>query len=257
VNLKGVSALVAGGAGGLGEASVRCLVGAGVHVAIADVDTKRGQRLEAELDGMATYVAMDVLDEASVDAAVVLAESMGNFSISVDTHGGFAASGRLVDRELKPLEIEDFRRAIEIYLTGTFNVMRLAAASMARREPDADGNRGVIINTASIAAFEGQVGQLAYAGAKAGVAGMTLVAARDLAPAGIRVMSVAPGTFLTPAFKAYPDDVVHERWGSKVPFPNRMGRPEEYGALALHICENDYLNGEVLRLCGALRLAPK
>jgi NAD(P)-dependent dehydrogenase (short-subunit alcohol dehydrogenase family) len=202
-------------------------------------------------------VETDVTDEASVGAAVAAASELGPLRIAVDTHGGFASGGRVVDRSGAPLDLDGFRRTIDAYLTGTFNVLRLAAAAMSAGEPDANGNRGVIITTASIAGYEGQIGQLPYAAAKGGVLAMTLVAARDLAAAGIRVMSIAPGTFLTPAYKVLDEAQLQERFGSKVPYPSRMGDPGEYAGLALHICENDYLNGEVIRLDGALRFGPK
>jgi NAD(P)-dependent dehydrogenase (short-subunit alcohol dehydrogenase family) len=181
---------------------------------------------------------------------------MGPLRVAVNAHGGDGAGGRLVNREGVPLPLDGFKRTIEVYLTGTFNVMRLAASAMVTSEPDGESGRGVIINTASIAAFEGQIGQVPYAAAKGGVVGMTIVAARDLSPSGVRVVTIAPGTFFTPAFMM-PEEQAQERFGKGIPFPARMGRPVEYAALVQSIVENDYLNGETIRLDAALRFAPK
>jgi NAD(P)-dependent dehydrogenase (short-subunit alcohol dehydrogenase family) len=260
MRIDGSSAVVVGGAGGLGEATVRRLCAAGAHVVVADLADERGKALAEELGGR--YVRTDATDEDDVRAALAEAESMGPLRISVDTHGGPATGGRLVSRDGEPLDLAGFRRTIDVYLTGVFNIMRLAAAAMARQEPDTDadsegdGGRGVIVNTASIAAYEGQVGQIPYAAAKGGVVGMTLVAARDLAPLGIRVVTIAPGMFLTPAYGAAMDQV-DTAWSPRIPHPKRMGHPAEYAALVHHICENDYLNGEVIRLDAALRFPPK
>ncbi|TDC97960.1 SDR family NAD(P)-dependent oxidoreductase [Actinomadura sp. 7K507] len=248
------SAVVVGGTGGLGEATVRRLHAAGAKVVVADVADEKGKALEEELG--VRYVRTDATDEASVREALAAAEALGPLRISVDAHGGPASGGRLVGRDGSPLDLDGFRTTIEYYLTAVFNVMRLAAAAIGRQEPLDDGARGVIVNTASIAAYEGQVGQLPYAAAKGGVAGMTLVAARDLSPLGIRVVSIAPGTFLTPAY-GQAAEKLEAHWGSQVPHPKRMGRPAEYAGLVQHICENDYLNGEVIRLDGALRFPPK
>ncbi|MFJ8493049.1 SDR family NAD(P)-dependent oxidoreductase [Streptomyces sp. NPDC094038] len=255
MRVQGASAVVVGGAGGLGEATVRRLHAAGASVVVADLSDEKGKALEEELG--VRYVRTDATDEGQVRAALGEAEALGPLRISVDVHGGPASGGRLVGRDGEPLDLAGFRRTVDIYLTGVFNVLRLAAAAMARQEPvDEDGGRGVVVNTASIAAYEGQIGQLPYAAAKGGVAAMTLVAARDLSPLGIRVVTVAPGTFLTPAYgKA--GDQLEEYWGPQVPHPRRMGRSPEYAALVQHVCENDYLNGEVIRLDGALRFPPK
>ena len=255
MRVQGASAVVVGGAGGLGEATVRRLHAAGASVVVADLADEKGKALEEELG--VRYVRTDATDEGQVRAALGEAESLGPLRISVDVHGGPASGGRLVGRDGEPLDLAGFRRTVDIYLTGVFNVLRLAAAAMARQEPvDEDGGRGVVVNTASIAAYEGQIGQLPYAAAKGGVAAMTLMAARDLSPLGIRVVTVAPGTFLTPAYgKA--GDQLEEYWGPQVPHPRRMGRSPEYAALVQHICENDYLIGEVIRLDGALRFPPK
>ncbi|MER6523805.1 SDR family oxidoreductase [Streptomyces sp. NPDC001508] len=255
MRIDGCAALVVGGAGGLGEATVRRLCAAGARVVVADLADDRGKALEAELG--VRYVRTDATDEDSVLAAVAEAERAGTFRIAVDCHGGPASGGRLVGKDGSALALEGFRTTIDIYLTGVFNVLRLAAAAIARTEPvDGDGGRGVVVTTSSIAAYEGQIGQLPYAAAKGGVSAMTLVAARDLSPLGIRVVTVAPGTVLTPAYgKA--GDQLEAYWGPRVPHPRRMGRPEEYAALVRHLCENDYLNGEVVRLDGALRFPPK
>ncbi|RSN50698.1 SDR family NAD(P)-dependent oxidoreductase [Actinomadura sp. WAC 06369] len=253
MQISGSSAVVVGGAGGLGEATVRRLHAAGAKVVVADLADEKGKALEAELG--VRYVRTDATEEADVEAAVAAAADAAPLRVSVDCHGGPATGGRLVGRDGAPLDLAGFRKTVDVYLTGVFNVMRLAAAAMGRRD-DADGSRGVIVNTASIAAFEGQIGQLPYAAAKGGVVGMTLVAARDLSPLGIRVVTIAPGTFNTPAYgKA--GDKLEAYWGPQVPHPRRMGQSPEYAALVEHICENDYLNGEVIRLDGALRFPPK
>ena len=181
--------------------------------------------------------------------------SLGPLRISVDTHGGPAAGGRLIGKDGSPLDLDGFKKTIEFYLTAVFNVMRLSAAAIAKSEPLDEGGRGVIVNTASIAGYEGQIGQLPYSAAKGGVLGMTLVAARDLSPLGIRVVTIAPGTFITPAYGKAADQL-EQYWGPQVPFPKRMGRSPEYAQLAQSIIENDYLNGEIIRLDGALRFPP-
>jgi NAD(P)-dependent dehydrogenase (short-subunit alcohol dehydrogenase family) len=247
------SAVVVGGTGGLGEATVRRLHSAGAKVVVADVADEKGKALEQELG--VRYVHADATDEGDVRAAMAEAASLAPLRISVDAHGGPAAGGRLLGKDGSPLELAGFRTTIEYYLTGVFNVMRLAAAAIAQQEP-VEGERGVIVSTASIAAYEGQIGQLPYAAAKGGVVSMTLVAARDLSPVGIRVVTIAPGTFLTPAYgKA--GDQLEAYWGPQIPHPRRMGRPAEYAALVQHVCENPYLNGEVIRLDGALRFPPR
>jgi NAD(P)-dependent dehydrogenase (short-subunit alcohol dehydrogenase family) len=254
MQISGCSAIVTGGTGGMGEATVRRLHAAGARVVVADVADEKGKALEEELG--VRYVHVDAGSEADVLAAIAEAESMAPLRISVDVHGGPAAGGRLLGKDGSPMGLEGFRTTLESYLVSFFNVMRLAAAAIARSEPTEDGGRGVIINTASIAAYEGQIGQLPYAAAKGGIVSMTLVAARDLSPTGIRVVTIAPGTILTPAYgKA--GDQLEAYWGPQVPHPKRMGRPGEYAALVQAIAENDYLNGEVIRLDGALRFPPK
>lgn len=253
MEISGSSAIVVGGAGGLGEATVRRLHTAGAKVVVADLADDKGKALEQELG--VRYVRTDATDEDSVQAAMADAAALGPLRISVDAHGGPASGGRVVGKDGSPLDLAGFKLTIDVYLTGVFNVLRLAAATMAKEEP-VDGGRGVVVNTASIAAYEGQIGQLPYAAAKGGVVGMTLVAARDLSPLGIRVVTIAPGTFLTPAYGTS-GDTLEAYWGPQIPYPKRMGRSPEYAALVQHVCENDYLNGEVIRIDGALRFPPK
>jgi len=253
MQISGCSAVVVGGTGGLGEATVRRLHAAGATVVVADVADEKGKALEQELG--VRYLRTDATAEDDVRAAMAEAEEMAPLRISVDAHGGPASGGRLLSKAGEPLDLAGFQTTIAYYLTAVFNVMRLAAAAIARQEP-ADGGRGVIVSTASIAAYEGQIGQLPYAAAKGGVVSMTLVAARDLSPVGIRVVTIAPGTFLTPAY-GQAGDQLEAYWGPQVPYPKRMGRSSEYAALIQHICENDYLNGEVIRLDGALRFPPR
>jgi NAD(P)-dependent dehydrogenase (short-subunit alcohol dehydrogenase family) len=254
MRISGSSAIVVGGAGGLGEATVRRLHAVGAKVVVADLADEKGKALDDELDGV-RYVRTDATSEEDMLNALGEAAEDGPLRISVDTHGGPASGGRLINKEGRPLDLAGFRTTIEVYLTAVFNVLRLSAAAIAKQEATEAG-RGVIVNTASIAAFEGQIGQLPYSAAKGGVVGMTLVAARDLSPLGIRVNTIAPGTFLTPAYgKA--GDQLEAYWGPQVPFPKRMGRSPEYGQLVQSIVENDYLNGEVIRLDGALRFPPK
>jgi NAD(P)-dependent dehydrogenase (short-subunit alcohol dehydrogenase family) len=250
---RGTSAIVVGGTGGLGEATVRRLQGAGAKVVIADVADDKGKQLESELG--VRYLRTDATNTDDVNAALAEAESLGPLRVSVDCHGGPASGGRLVGKDGSPLDLDGFKTTITFYLTAVFNVMRLSAAAIARQEP-VDGARGVIINTASIAGYEGQVGQLPYSAAKGGVIGMTLVAARDLSPLGVRVVTIAPGMFLTPAYPM-PAEQLEAHWGPQIPFPKRMGQPAEYATLVASIVENDYLNGEVIRLDGALRFPPK
>ena len=253
MDIAGSSAVVIGGAGGLGEATVRRLTAASAAVVIADLADDKGKDLAAELG--TSYVRTDATSTDDVNNALAEAEGLGPLRVVVDTHGGPASGGRLVGKDGSPLDLDGFRKTIDIYLTGVFNVLRLSAAAMARTEPT-DSGRGVIITTASIAAYEGQIGQLPYAAAKGGVAAMTLVAARDLSPLGIRVATIAPGTINTPAYGKSADQL-EEYWGKQVPWPKRMGRPAEYATLAAQIVENDYLNGEVIRLDGALRFGPR
>jgi NAD(P)-dependent dehydrogenase (short-subunit alcohol dehydrogenase family) len=249
MRIDGTSALVAGGASGLGAATARRLAAGGAKVTIADIDEQAGQALAGELG--AAFVACDVTDEAQVEAAVAAAEGL---RLSVCCAGiGHAekAAGRRGAHALEP-----FQRVIAVNLIGTFNVLRHAAAAMLANETDEGGECGVIVNTASIAAYDGQIGQIAYSASKGGVVGMTLPAARDLAAARIRVCTIAPGLFDTPLLAGLPEDA-RSALGAQVPHPARLGAPDEYGALAVHIAENAMLNGEVIRLDGALRMPPR
>jgi NAD(P)-dependent dehydrogenase (short-subunit alcohol dehydrogenase family) len=255
MQLEGSSALVVGGAGGLGAASVRRLVSAGARVVIADLAEDGGAALAAELGDSAVFVKTDVLDDDSVAGAVAAAVDLGPLRVSVDTHGG-PGGGRTVDRDNNPMPMESFKRVIDVFLNGSFNVLRQAAAAMAHNEPQETGERGLCVNTASIAGYEGTVGQAAYGAAKGGIIGMTLPTARDLSPLGIRVMTIAPGVFATPAY-GQALDKVEEQWGPLVPFPKRMGQPDEYGHLVIALAENPYLNGEVIRLDAGLRFLMK
>lgn len=255
MELEGASALVVGGAGGFGSATVRRLVANGAKVVIGDLAEDQGKALAEELGDSAVFVRTDVLDDDSVGSAVAAASELGPLRVSVDTHGG-PGMGRTIDRENDPVAMEQFRRVIDVFLNGTFNVVRQVAAAMARTEPQETGERGLIVNTASIAGFEGTVGQAAYGAAKGGIIALTLPVARDLAPVGVRVVTIAPGVFATPAY-GQNLDVVEEQWGPVVPFPKRMGRPDEYARLVIAAAENPYLNGETIRLDGAMRFQMK
>ncbi len=255
MNLQGIVALVTGGASGLGAATIRQLAARGAKVLIVDRDEAKGQALAAELGAGAAFAKADVTDPAQIEAAIAEASKLGTLRVAVSCAGVGWAS-RTLDRAGKPHDLELFRTVIGINLIGTFNVLRLAAAAISKNEPLADGERGVIVNTASVAAFDGQVGQIAYAASKAGVAGMTLPAARDLAPVGIRVVTVAPGIFDTPMLGALPEDK-RAALAADVVFPKRLGNPMEYGAMVAAIVENGYLNGETIRLDGSLRMPPK
>jgi NAD(P)-dependent dehydrogenase (short-subunit alcohol dehydrogenase family) len=255
MDIRGSGALVAGGASGLGEATVRRLHAGGARVVIADVNAESGQGLADELGEPVSFVRVDVTDADTIAEAVALAAAQtGGLRISVSCAG--IAWGERVARSKGPHALEPFEKVIAINLIGTFNVLRLASTAMLGNQPTDSGERGVCINTASVAAFDGQIGQIAYSASKAGVAGMTLPAARDLAGSGIRVCAIAPGLFDTPMLASLPEPV-RAALGSTVPFPSRLGRPSEYADLAAHIVENEMLNGEVIRLDGALRMPPK
>jgi NAD(P)-dependent dehydrogenase (short-subunit alcohol dehydrogenase family) len=256
MEISGASAIVTGGAGGLGGATVRRLVAAGAKVVIADVAEEKGKEMVKELGDSVRFVKTDITSESSVQEALDTAASLGPVRISVAVHGGFGGGGRTLKSDGTPHSLEDFRNVIDPYLVGTFNVLRLASAAIGKSEPLADDERGVIINTASIAGYEGTIGQVAYATAKAGVIGLTIAAARDLAVVGIRVMTIAPGTFITPAY-GQDLDAVEAYWAPAIPFPKRMGQPAEYAKLVQSIVENSYLNGEVIRIDGAIRFGPK
>jgi len=246
--------LITGGASGLGEATARMFVVRGAKVVLADVNPS-GEALAAELGASAAFVRTDVSSEADGLRAVATARDRFGALHGLVNCAGIAPSERIVRRD-GPHSLESFTRTISINLVGTFNMLRLAAAEMLLNEPLADGERGVVINTASIAAFEGQIGQAAYAASKAGVAGLTLPAARELARVGIRVVAIAPGLFMTPMMASFPL-AVQESLATSVPFPPRLGNPEEFAALVATICEVTMLNGETIRLDGALRMAPK
>jgi NAD(P)-dependent dehydrogenase (short-subunit alcohol dehydrogenase family) len=249
MELNGIGALITGGASGLGEATARALAARGARVTIADLNEERGQALAEELDGV--FVRADVTEEDQVRAAV---EAAGEIRLAVSCAGvGWAE--RTVKKD-GPAALQPFETVVRVNLIGTFNVLRLSAAAMADNEPDREGERGGVVMTASIAAFEGQIGQTAYAASKGGVVGLTLPAARDLAGRGIRVCTVAPGLFDTPLLAALPEEA-REALGKTMPFPQRLGRPEEFAKLACAIAENPMLNGEVIRLDGALRMAPR
>jgi NAD(P)-dependent dehydrogenase (short-subunit alcohol dehydrogenase family) len=253
MKLQGSVALVTGGASGLGAATVRRLTSGGAKVMIVDRDEARGQALARELG--AAFTKADVTDAGQIEAAVAAAGQLGTLRIAVSCAGiGFA--GRTLDRTGKPHDLEVFKTVIGVNLIGTFNVLRLAAVAIAKAEPLDHGERGVIVNTASVAAFDGQIGQIAYAASKAGVAGMTLPAARDLAPVGIRVVTIAPGIFDTPMLGTLPEDR-RAALAADVVFPKRLGDPAEYGALVAAIVETGYLNAETIRLDGGIRMPPK
>ncbi len=253
MQIEGSGALVAGGASGLGEATARRLHAMGARIVIADLNEDRGNALAGELGERARFVRTDVTDGEAVRSAVSAAADRG-LRISVCSAGvGWAE--RIAGRR-GPHNPEPFEAVIRVNLIGTFNVLRLAAAAMSAAEPTSSGERGVCINTASIAAFDGQIGQVAYSASKGAVVGMTLPAARDLATVGIRVCAIAPGTFDTQLLAGLPEDA-REALANAVPFPRRLGSPDEFAALAVHIVENEMLNGEVIRLDGALRMPPR
>lgn len=254
MKLDGASALITGGASGLGNATATRLAAAGVSVVIVDLPSSAGEDAAARLGANARFVAADVADESQVQAAVDAAVALAPLRIVVNC-AGVATPGKVIGRE-GILALADFSRVIQVNLVGTFNVVRLAAAAMAESEPDSDGERGVIVNTASVAAFDGQIGQPAYAASKGGVHAMTLPLAREFARYGIRVNTIAPGIMETPMLKGLPQ-AAQDSLGQQVPFPSRLGRPDEYAALVEHIAVNTYLNGETIRLDGAIRMAPK
>jgi NAD(P)-dependent dehydrogenase (short-subunit alcohol dehydrogenase family) len=251
VQLVGAVALVTGGASGLGLATATELASAGAAVVLLDLPSSPGQDAAKQIGGV--FVPTDVTDEASVQAAVDQATSMGPLRVAVNC-AGIGTPGRVVGKD-GPLALEQFARVVQVNLIGTFNVIRLAAAAMAQTEP-VDGERGVIVNTASVAAFDGQIGQAAYSASKGGVVGMTLPIAREFAQSLIRVMTIAPGLFDTPMLQGLPE-AARQSLGAQVPMPSRLGQPSEYAALARHIIENPMLNGEVIRLDGAIRMTPR
>ena len=247
--------LVTGGASGLGEACVRRLVGLGGRVVIADVNEEAGEALARELGGSAVFVATDVTSSESGQRAVETARTHHGGLHGLINCAGVLGASRILTRE-GPHPLELFSRVIQINLIGTFNMLRLAAEAMEKNSPDENGERGVIVNTSSVSAFEGQIGQAAYAASKGGVASLTLPAARELARIGVRVVAIAPGVFETPMMQAAPD-AVRDSLAAQIPFPPRLGKPEEFAHLIQHAIENVMLNGCVLRLDGGLRMGPK
>ncbi len=253
MHLQGLAAIVTGGASGLGAATAQRLAGAGCRVAVLDINEAAAVESAQRIGGIG--IACDVGDAASAEAAVTKArDAHGPARILVNC-AGVGTAGRIVGRD-GPMPLAAFARVIRINLIGSFNLLRLAAANMVQLDPLEDGERGVIVNTASIAAYEGQVGQPAYAASKAGVIGMTLPAARELARAGVRVVTIAPGLFHTPMVEALPPEV-QQGLSNSIPFPQRLGLPAEYASLVEHIATNRFINGETIRLDGALRMAPR
>ena len=253
MDVRGAGALVAGGASGLGEATARALAEAGAQVVVADLNAEKGEALAAEIG--AGFVGADVTDAEAVAGAVERAAGAeGGLRISVCCAGiGWAER---LSHKRGPHNLEYFSNVVKVNLIGSFNVLRLAAAAMSENEPDVEGERGVCVNTASIAAYDGQIGQIAYAASKGGIVGMTLPAARDMASRGVRVMTIAPGLFDTPLLAALPEEA-RTALGEGIPHPSRLGRPEEYARMVLAIAANPMLNGETIRLDGALRMPPK
>jgi NAD(P)-dependent dehydrogenase (short-subunit alcohol dehydrogenase family) len=254
MQIKGHVFIVTGGASGLGGATTRLIAESGGKVVIADVQADKGEALARELGASARFVKCDVTSEADAQTAVEAACSLGTLRGLVNC-AGIAIGEKTVGKD-GPHALASFTRVIAINLIGSFNMIRLAAAAMSRLDPTSDGERGVLVNTASVAAFDGQIGQAAYSASKGGIVGMTLPIARDLSRSGIRCCTIAPGLFATPMLLGMPQEV-QDSLGKQVPFPSRLGKPEEYAALARHIIENVMLNGETIRLDGAIRLQPK
>ena len=255
MQLNGRTVLVTGGASGLGGATVDMVVAAGGRAVIVDINDEAGRAKAAAHEGRAFYVKADVTNETDVEHAVGKAvDELGGLHGLVNAAGVAVAERVLPKDGVQPLA--HFTRTIQINLVGTFNAIRLAAAAMAQNPPDASGERGVIVNTASVAAFDGQIGQAAYAASKGGIVSLTLPVAREFARIGVRVMTIAPGTFDTPLLAGLPE-AARQSLAQQVPFPSRLGRPEEYAALVRHVFENEMLNGEVIRIDGAIRMAPK
>ena len=254
MDLKGNVVIVTGGASGLGGATSKRIVDAGGKVVIADVNVQAGEAFAKELGANATFVKCDVSSEADGQAAVAAATALGKL-VGLVNCAGIGGAAKTVGRD-GPYPLDKFTRVVTVNLIGTFNMIRLAAAAMVNNEPNAEGERGVVVNTASVAAFDGQIGQAAYSASKAGVSGMTLPIARDLSRDGVRVNTIAPGLFLTPMLMSLPP-AAQESLGKQVPFPSRLGRPDEYAMLVQQIFENPMINGETIRLDGAIRMAPK
>jgi NAD(P)-dependent dehydrogenase (short-subunit alcohol dehydrogenase family) len=255
MRIEGAGALVVGGASGLGEATARALHDRGASVVVADLDAERGAALAAQLGERARFAAADVTDPRQLEVAVALAaQAPGGLRISIHCAG--IGHAERIARAKGPHRPETFEQVVAVNLIGTFHALRLASTAMLANEPDEGGERGVIVNTASIAAYDGQIGQVAYAASKGGVVALTLPAARDLAASAIRVCAIAPGLFDTPLLAGLPADA-RTQLAASIPFPQRLGDPPEFAALACHIAENQMLNGEVVRLDGALRMAPR
>jgi NAD(P)-dependent dehydrogenase (short-subunit alcohol dehydrogenase family) len=254
MDIAGHAALVSGGASGLGRATATALAAAGAKVALLDINGAAAEAAARELGGIG--LACDVTNAESTEAAVAAASGRHGPARIVVNCAGIGRAGRIVDRDGRAMPLEQFQQVIAVNLIGTFNLLRVAAADMAALDPLADGERGVILMTASIAAYDGQIGQAAYAASKGGVVGLTLPAARELARYGIRVAAIAPGVFATPMLAGLPE-AAQTSLAAGVPFPQRLGRPDEYAALALHIVGNRMINGEVIRLDGALRMPPR
>jgi NAD(P)-dependent dehydrogenase (short-subunit alcohol dehydrogenase family) len=253
MRLEGQAAIITGGGSGLGAATAQRLARAGCRVAVLDINQAAAEASASHIGGLG--IACDVADAASAEAAVATAHEAHGAARLLVNCAGVGTAGRIVGRD-GPMQLAAFERVIRVNLIGTFNLLRLAAAAMSALDALEDGERGVIVNTASIAAYEGQVGQSAYAASKAGVIGLTLPAARELARAGVRVVTIAPGLFHTPMVEGLPQDV-QRSLGESVPFPARLGMPEQFAALVEHIATNTYLNGETIRLDGALRMPPR
>jgi 3-hydroxyacyl-CoA dehydrogenase/3-hydroxy-2-methylbutyryl-CoA dehydrogenase len=255
MRIEGSGALVVGGASGLGEAAARALHARGAHVVVADLDAERGAALAAQLGERAQFAAADVTQPEQLEQAVALAaRAPGGLRISVHCAG--IGHAERIARSKGPHRAETFERVVAVNLVGTFHALRLASAAMLANAPGDGGERGVVVNTASIAAYDGQIGQVAYAASKGGVVALTLPAARDLADSGIRVCAIAPGLFDTPLLAGLPAEA-RQQLAASIPFPPRLGLPAEFAQLACHIVENEMLNGEVIRLDGALRMAPR
>jgi len=254
MEVTGHAALISGGASGLGRATAAALAGAGAKVTLLDIDGTAAEAAAKELGGLG--LACDVTDADATGRAVATARERHGPARVVVSCAGIGRAGRIVDRDGKAMPLEQFKRVVEVNLIGSFNLLRLAAADMIGLDPLDDGERGVILLTASIAAYDGQIGQAAYSASKGGIVGLVLPAARELARSGVRVAAIAPGVFATPMLAGLPQPA-QDSLAANVPFPQRLGRPDEYAALALHICRNTMINGEVIRLDGALRMAPR
>lgn len=254
MNIQGQATLVTGGGSGLGEATARELARLGAKVAVLDLNLDNAKRVADDIGGLAVHC--NVSDPASMEAAIAQAAAAHGTARILMQIAGIGSAKRVVGKDGNAAPLEDFARVINVNLIGTYNAARLFAAACAKTEPMEDGERGVMVFTASVAAFDGQVGQQAYSASKAGVVGMTLPMARDLAQHGIRVCTIAPGLFLTPLMKTLPEPI-QQSLAASIPFPARLGKPEEFASLATHIVTNTHLNGEVIRLDGALRMAPR